>query len=145
MEAAARAERVAADERWARSIETDLDGFVDQWARLPLFATQRAAAPAVLAAQQRIRRRHHRQTLARAMRVLSLGAMPDRLPALAGNRVPLVAMAGALDEKFSGLVVRMAERIPHARAVLVPGAGHNVPLEAPAAVAAALAELAGDD
>jgi 2-succinyl-6-hydroxy-2,4-cyclohexadiene-1-carboxylate synthase len=76
--------------------------------------------------------------------VLSLGAMPDRLPALAANRVPLVAMAGELDRKFHALAVGIAERVPLARAVIVPGAGHNVPLEAPAAVAAALVELAGE-
>ncbi|HVS66649.1 MAG TPA: alpha/beta fold hydrolase [Thermoanaerobaculia bacterium] len=138
----ARAERCAADERWAAVIERDLDAFVEEWQALPLFASQRRLPAEALEAQDRIRRGHRPETLARAMRVLSLGAMPDHREALGRVRVPVVLMTGELDRRFTGLAVELAASIPGSRVEVVPGVGHNVPLEAPGAVAAGLRELA---
>jgi pimeloyl-ACP methyl ester carboxylesterase len=60
----------------------------------------------------------------------------DRLGEL---RMPAVVLAGERDAKFSELGRRLAEGLPEATFTLVPGAGHALPLEAPAAVAAAIA------
>jgi len=137
-----RAERLAADQRWAAVIERDLDAFVEEWQALPLFASQRRLPAEAREAQDRIRRGHRPETLARAMRVLSLGTMPDHREALGEVRVPVVLMTGELDRKFTGLAVELAASIPGSRVEVVPGVGHNVPLEAPDAVAAGLRELA---
>jgi 2-succinyl-6-hydroxy-2,4-cyclohexadiene-1-carboxylate synthase len=44
--------------------------------------------------------------------------------------VPTLAVAGALDEKYVGIARSMASISPRIRFALVPGAGHNVHLEA---------------
>ena len=51
-------------------------------------------------------------------------------------------MAGAKDAKFAAIARRMADAAGgHARVALVPGAGHAVPLERPAELAALVEEL----
>jgi 2-succinyl-6-hydroxy-2,4-cyclohexadiene-1-carboxylate synthase len=137
-----RDERLAVDGRWAERIERDLGAFVEAWQELPLFASQRRLPVEALARQDRVRRAHRADALARAMRVLSLGTMPDHRAGLSAVRVPVVLMAGALDEKFAALAVELGSMLPSARVEIVPDAGHNVPLEAPRAVADALCTLA---
>jgi pimeloyl-ACP methyl ester carboxylesterase len=50
-------------------------------------------------------------------------------------------MTGSHDSKFSGIAKAIASENAHVDAEVVNGAGHNVVLEAPAAVAAALTTL----
>ena len=59
----------------------------------------------------------------------------DRLGELA---MPVVVLAGERDEKYVGLAERLAAALPTPHVAIVPGAGHALPLEAPAAVAAAI-------
>ena len=71
----------------------------------------------------------------------------DSRPRLAALTMPTLILAGA-DDAINAAVVqrRMAAAIPSARLVLVPGAGHFVPLEQPDACACAVSEwLAGVD
>jgi 3-oxoadipate enol-lactonase len=63
----------------------------------------------------------------------------DRRAALACIGVPTLLLAGARDATAPPAVMeRMAARIPHARLVVLPGAGHLANLEQPAAFNAAL-------
>ncbi|MCE7939336.1 MAG: 2-succinyl-6-hydroxy-2,4-cyclohexadiene-1-carboxylate synthase, partial [Chloroflexi bacterium CFX6] len=59
-------------------------------------------------------------------------AVTDRL---AGLAVPTLVVAGAEDGKFCAIAAAMAARIPGARTAIVPGVGHAVHVEAPAALA----------
>src|SRR5262249_9298200 len=138
---AERAERVAADERWARLAETEgIAAFVAAWEAQPLFASQ-ARLPAEVRARHRRRRlAHDPRGLAAAFRGLGLGAMPDLWPALPALRLPVTFVAGELDPQFRALASRAVAATPGAARRLVPGAGHDVVLEAPRAVAAALLE-----
>ena len=52
--------------------------------------------------------------------------------------MPVLAMAGELDPKFSAIAAAMAGRIPGAAVRIVPGAGHAVPLERAAECAQAI-------
>jgi pimeloyl-ACP methyl ester carboxylesterase len=61
-----------------------------------------------------------------------LPSLWDRLGELG---VPVVLIVGERDAKFRGIAGDMAERIPDAEVVVVPGVGHAVHLEAPEAVA----------
>jgi 2-succinyl-6-hydroxy-2,4-cyclohexadiene-1-carboxylate synthase len=137
-EADGRAERIAADERWARMLETEgIEPFVDAWEAQPLFATQ--------SADQRERRRRQRLAhdpvgLAAALRGLGLGHMPDLWPALPALSLPVTYVAGEHDPKFRALAMRAAALTPRASVSIVAGAGHDVVLEQPRAVAAALLE-----
>lgn len=136
-----RAARAAADGRWAELIErVPLNEFLEQWEAQPLFATQRVL-PALVREEQRCRRlRHHPPALAAAMRALSLAKMPDLRAEVRGICCPVTVLAGEFDTKFVDLGRELAGSIPHARAIVVPGAGHNLPLERPRDVAAAITE-----
>jgi 2-succinyl-6-hydroxy-2,4-cyclohexadiene-1-carboxylate synthase len=137
-EADERAERIAADERWARMLEIEgIEPFVHAWEAQPLFATQ--------SAEQRGRRRRQRLAhdpvgLAAALRGLGLGHMPDLWPALSALSLPVTYVAGEHDPKFRALAMRAAALTPRASVSIVAGAGHDVVLEQPRAVAAALLE-----
>jgi pimeloyl-ACP methyl ester carboxylesterase len=62
----------------------------------------------------------------------------DRLPRLP---LPVLAIAGAEDERYARVARRMAERLPNGRAAFVPGAGHAPQLERPDEVAELLLEF----
>lgn len=138
----ARAARRAWDERWAARIEREgLSVFADAWAELPLFATQRGLDDGKRAKQQRDRCGHTTEGLAWAMRCLGLGNMPSRWEALGGLERPVTWLAGELDDKYVTLAERVTEATEQADVLVVPGAGHNLLLEAPAACRQALAAM----
>lgn len=138
--AAERAERALLDAGRAAALRKGgLDAFVTAWEALPLFASQRALPPALLAQQRAARVAHDAQALAWAFEVAGLACMPDLRPLVAATRQPLAFLTGALDDRFAALGAALA-RPPWVGHRSVPGAGHNLLLEAPAAVAASLVE-----
>ena len=136
-----RADRVARDEEWARLLDEEgLDTFVAAWEALPLWATQAGVPAERLARQRAIRRSHDPRGLARSLRVVGLGRMPDYRDRLAGVDVPVRLVVGARDPKFRALAEEMTSRLPRSTVVAVPGAGHNVVLERPREIATLLRE-----
>ena len=139
---AARAERHAIDASRARSLrEKGLETFVGAWEELPLFASQRELSQEVLAEQRDIRLAQDAEGLARALDVLGLAEMQDYRAAMASLQIPITLMTGSHDSKFSGIARALARENAHVDAKLVYGVGHNLVLEAPAAVAAELRSL----
>jgi len=127
-----RAERVASDEAWARKLEDQgMASFEAAWATQPIFASQLALAEPVQAQQRALRLGHEAAGLAHAMRVLSLGRMPDWSNAYAQLRVPIDLLVGQADTKFLALAQRMQAINAQARLTVAPNAGHNLLLEAP--------------
>lgn len=124
-------EDAQADEILARG----LPAFVDSWERLPLFATQ---SPEQRAEERSRRLSHTAAGAAHALRALGLGRQPSLWDALGASRVPVTFLAGSLDAKFAELAARAARRAPHGVLRIVENAGHNLALEAPAAVAEAI-------
>ncbi len=137
-----RNERAASDERWARLAEVAPSDFVARWSAQPLFQTQEGVEPERRLAQQRVRDGHDVPALGAALRALSLARMPDWRPHLAQLGIPLHLIVGELDSKFLALGRQLKEQIGAARLTIVPGAGHNVLLERPAAIVDALMESA---
>ncbi len=134
-----RRDRAAADDDLASRLEREgLERFVDDWQSLPLFRSQQSLARSVLEDQRRRRLRHSPEGLAYALRVLSLGRMPDYRPALPTLDLPVQLMVGERDQKFRRLAEAMASKMPEATVEIVPAAGHNLILEAPRIVASAL-------
>jgi len=131
---AARADRRRADEQLAAWIErAPIARVVERWERLPVFAGQ---AEQLVAEQRPGRLAHDPRRLARLLRSAGQGAMEpvwDELPALP---LPVLAIAGARDERYVEAAERVAALTPHGRAESVPGASHAPQLERPAAVAA---------
>lgn len=145
-EPAEREERARSDEALASVLEREgLDPFLAEWERLPLFATQSRLPSEVLERQRRERRRHDAQGLARALRILGLARMPNFRPALSSLSIPITLAVGELDSKFRALATEMLGALRCGRLLLVPGAGHNLVLERPDALAVHLREVLGSE
>ena len=134
---AERAARRADDERLAAfADDATIEQFADRWAAQPLFV---ATPPAAARIWREDLLRNDPRALAAVLRAMGTGAMAplwDRLPALT---MPATILAGAADAKFVALGERLAAALPNGRLVVVEGAGHGLPREAPEAVVAALA------
>ena len=131
-----RAARRADDEALAAEIE-GLTGeqFADRWQAQPVFAgTDEEAA------------RHWRadllrndpRGLAEGLRALGTGVMEPVWSRLAELTMPTTVVVGERDTKFMAFADRYLSLLPHARRVVIPGAGHGLPREAPRELAAAI-------
>jgi pimeloyl-ACP methyl ester carboxylesterase len=132
-----RTARQHADDTLADEIETStIEAFAHRWAQTPVLADQPADVRRAVDAD---RRRNSPAGLAAALRGLGTGVLPslwDRLPAL---EIPVTLVVGERDAKFRATAEQMAAALPDAALRVVPGAGHAVHLENPAAVAAIIA------
>lgn len=136
-EAAARAERQAADERLAAEVERmTLEAFAARWAQTAVLADQPAAVQAAVHAD---RLRNTPAGLAAALRGLGTGALPSLWERLGELTMLVELVVGERDEKFRAIALEMAAALPRARMHVVGGAGHAVHLEAPDAVAEVIA------
>jgi 2-succinyl-6-hydroxy-2,4-cyclohexadiene-1-carboxylate synthase len=128
-----RDERRLADERLADEVEQmTIEAFAQRWAQTPVLAGQ---PPAVLAAVHADRLRNAPAGLAAALRGLGTGALPSLWERLGELTIPVDLVVGERDAKFRTVAAAMAAALPAGRVHVVPGAGHAVHLEAPAAVA----------
>jgi 2-succinyl-6-hydroxy-2,4-cyclohexadiene-1-carboxylate synthase len=135
--ATARAERRASDAKLADRAEREtIEVFAERWASTPVLADQPAA---VRAAADADRRRNDPAGLAAALRGLGTGTLPSLWSRLGSLEMPVELVVGERDTKFREIAKQMAGEIHGARVVIVPGAGHAVHAEAPAAVADVIA------
>jgi 2-succinyl-6-hydroxy-2,4-cyclohexadiene-1-carboxylate synthase len=129
-----RAERRGADDALAGEIERrGTEWFVDYWEEQPIFASQEQLAPDARSALREGRLRNRPAGLAGSLRGLGQGAQPYLGALLPTIGCPTLLVTGALDPKYGALAAHMAAAMPCARHVVIPGAGHNVHLERPAA------------
>ncbi len=134
-----RAERIAADDTLAAQIEREgIEAFAAEWGSGTLFAGQ---DPDVAAAAHADRLRNDAAGLAASLRGAGTGKMGSLWRGLSALTMPVLVLTGERDEKFTAIGARLASEIPGAEHVVVPGAGHQLPLEAPQAVAAELERL----
>jgi 2-succinyl-6-hydroxy-2,4-cyclohexadiene-1-carboxylate synthase len=133
-----REERRAADERLAADTERGtIEEFAERWSRQPLFA---GTPPAAAAHWRADLLRNDPAALAAVLRGIGAGVMAplwDRLAEL--DSMPVTIVAGERDGRYAAIGRRLAAALPGARLLVVPGAGHGLPREAPQAVAAAIA------
>jgi 2-succinyl-6-hydroxy-2,4-cyclohexadiene-1-carboxylate synthase len=136
---AERAARLQADAELAEFIRSaGIEAFVDRWMAHPLFASQARLGPDWLAEARAQRLRNQAEAMALSLLGGGTGSMPPLWEALPRIDCPTLLIAGALDQKFAGIASEMAARMPRARTLIVPNAGHAVHLEEPEALAAAL-------
>ena len=125
--------RRADDEELAGWIErTPIEEVVAWWESQPVFATQ---SPALVDAQRAGRLSHKPAELAALLRSFGQGAMPPVWDRLAELSLPVLCLAGALDEKYVAAGQRMASLLPRGEFRPIDGAGHAAHLEAPDLVA----------
>ena len=136
---AARAERLEADERLAAWIENaPIEDVVAVWERQPLFADQ---SDALVESQRAGRLSQDPRGLASLLRTSGQGALEPVWEELGELPLPLLAVAGARDERYGEAATRLADLAPRGRAALVEEAGHAPQLQRPDAVARLLAEF----
>jgi len=126
--------RRAADQRWLTLLARGLPDFVEAWETQPLFGRWRSRDRA-------IRLAHDPRGLALALSTLGLAEMPRF--AISAD-LPVALVTGADDLKFAALARELAAGLPRATLHSIDRAGHNIPSEAPAALAALLTRLEDD-
>jgi len=136
---AERARRLEQDERLAAWIErTPIEHIVAAWERQPIFATQ---SPELAESQRAGRLSNDPRLLALLLRSAGQAALPPIWDRLGDLDVPLVAVAGELDERYLSRARRLALLAPRAEPRVVFGAGHAAHLEQPDAFAELLLEF----
>jgi len=139
---AERAARAQSDEALAALLEREgIAAFVARWEALPLFASQRRLPAAVRDGLRRQRLQHRPLGLANSLRGMGAGVMEPLYDRLGAVRAPTLLVVGALDERYRALGEEVAGRLPQARLVVIPEAGHAVHLEQPAAFGRAVSEF----
>ena len=132
-----RRQRRASDAEWCQLLEREgLAAFVEAWEKQPLFASQQQLPDAARDAQRRERLRHSAAGLRLSLSCTGLAEMPSYWPALRGLGVPVDLVTGELDDKFTALARAAHAELPAGALHVVHGAGHNVLLERPSAIAA---------
>lgn len=131
-DAGERAARREADDELADDIErTGTAAFLDRWLTQPLFASL-TPDPDDLSA----RLTNTSAGLAAALRRLGTGIQEPLWSRLSELRMPVLAIAGQDDERYTHLAEEMADAIGvNAQVVAIAGAGHAAHLERPAGFA----------
>lgn len=116
--------RQRADEHWARRFETQpWETLMRDWNAQPLFGGF---------VMKREERDFDRATLAHQLRDLSPAALPPVASRVSAITVPVLWIAGELDEKYIVEAERAASLLPNAQSWICPGAAHRVPWQQPA-------------
>ncbi|MCY0901325.1 MAG: 2-succinyl-6-hydroxy-2,4-cyclohexadiene-1-carboxylate synthase [Firmicutes bacterium] len=124
--------RRLSDAGLAERLQTkDLPGFLTDWGRQPLFATQAALPASARRRQDRVRQAQDPRGLALSLLGTGTGSQPSWWPFLRDVRIPTLLIAGGKDVKFATTAKAMASALPRARQEIVASAGHNVHLECP--------------
>jgi 2-succinyl-6-hydroxy-2,4-cyclohexadiene-1-carboxylate synthase len=132
-----RAERSRADAALARRAEgMSADEFAREWQAQPIFT---GTGPDAAAAWSADLRRTAPRDLAYALRGIGTGAMEPLWGRLGELTMPCEVVVGERDAKYAALGERLADALPDARLHVIAGAGHGLPREAPAELAALLA------
>jgi len=123
-----RAKRHEADLELAERIETvGVDVFVEEWLTKPIFESyvasldehQRSATVA-------LRNRSQALGLANSLRGTGTGAMPPVWTRLGALRSPLLAVAGALDDRYVDIANTLAKQVKDGQVSVIEDAGHVV-------------------
>lgn len=121
--------RIQSDELFANRIQQNgIAAFVDEWEKLPLFASQSDE----ICQQLRIQRLQNNPTgLANSLRGMGTGVQPalwEKLPQL---KPPTLLITGELDKKFIEIARQMHNQLPQSQHEIITQAGHTVHLEQP--------------
>ena len=138
-EPGARAARREADERMAAWMEAAaMEDIVPIWERQPLFADQ---SDSLVEDQREGRLRHDPRELALLLRTAGQGTLDPVWYDLGRLELPVLALAGSRDERYTAAARRITREAPKARAEVVVEAGHAPQLQQPAEVARLVLEF----
>lgn len=130
----ARAERRTADEALAMRIGTiGVRQFMAEWTSQPLFGGHLLRTDDLAS-----RLTNSADGLSSSLRLAGTGSQLSLWQRLHELTMPVLAIAGSRDQKFSAIAEQMAAHVVDGRAVTVTGAAHAAHLERPEPVRAAL-------
>ncbi len=131
---AERATRRAADNTLADHLEqVGIDTFLDEWLAQSLFT-----GLVVTDEQRADRLTNTPQGLASSLRLAGAGAQASLSPRLGELHMPVLTIAGELDEKYGAIGRQIAAAVPAGRFESVVGTGHAAHLQDPDRVIAVL-------
>jgi 2-succinyl-6-hydroxy-2,4-cyclohexadiene-1-carboxylate synthase len=131
-----RAARRAEDEAFASDLEQmTIEEYADRWQAQPLFA---GTSPEAARWWRADLLRNDPVALADALRGIGAGDMEPLWDRLRTLTMPVTVVVGGRDQKFAAWAARYREVLPQAEVIVVDGAGHGLPREAPREVAAAI-------
>lgn len=140
-DAALRGARVEADRRLAARLRgCDREGFrrfLREWRELPVFGG--VGSDEVVGRFVRERSARDPLLMAECLERWSAGRLPPLWDRLRDCGVPMVFLAGGLDEAYSRDALRMAAAAPSGEARVLPGVGHRLPEVDPAGAARVVA------
>lgn len=119
----------------ARILQIGTAAFLDEWLAQPLFSSLPEDRV------ERAARSNDAAGLAASLRTAGTGTQAWLGALLPGLGAPTLAVAGALDIKFTGEAHAIADAVTSGRVGLVRGAGHAAHLEAPTEAAAVVSEF----
>ena len=120
------------DEQLADRIELfGIDKFVDYWMNISLFNSLKNIPEAKYAEVISHKLNNNKVGLANSLRGFGTGTMPPLWNELINIRQKVFLITGELDEKFTGLNLKMKEELPDSGHYIIQNAGHNVHLEKP--------------
>ncbi len=123
-----RTQRMQRDRDLAHKLETeDFSDFLAQWYSQPLFATLQQHPDFEQMLEHRLQ--NNPLNLAKSLCYLSTGCQPPLWENLNHNTIPMLLLAGELDEKFIKINAEIAERSPFTECRRVDRCGHNIHLE----------------
>jgi 2-succinyl-6-hydroxy-2,4-cyclohexadiene-1-carboxylate synthase len=135
-EPASRSARHAADEKLAAWMETQaIEKIVEIWERQPLFADQ---SERLIEAQRPGRLSQDPRSLSVLLRTAGQGTMEPIWGRLQTLDIPLLALAGARDERYRRASRRLAAEAPQGYSAVIEHAGHAAHLQRPGEFADAL-------
>ena len=91
--------------------ELGVEGFYNEWQRLPIIATQQRIDPDIQTKMKANRLAQSIEGLATSMTHFGTGTMPDCWDALPNLTVPTLLMVGDEDAKYRGLASQMMDRL----------------------------------
>lgn len=128
-----RSERRKIDQQRAEQIRKDLNRFVDEWNKMPLFrATSSLGAKRHTEHQLSIiQRQQDPEGPAQSLQAFGAGVMPALSNTdLQKISIPVLLLAGEKDEKYVSIQQQMAGDLQNAEIKIIPGAAHRVHIDA---------------
>jgi 2-succinyl-6-hydroxy-2,4-cyclohexadiene-1-carboxylate synthase len=124
--------RIIQDRRLADFIHREgLSKFVDYWEEIPLFESQKRLPSNVRGRVKTERLKNDPIGLANSLSGFGTGSQPALWGKLKDLKIPVLLIAGELDEKFCRMNREMEKTIESSNLRIVDQAGHTVHLESP--------------
>ncbi|MBS4173903.1 2-succinyl-6-hydroxy-2,4-cyclohexadiene-1-carboxylate synthase [Bacillus sp. FJAT-49736] len=127
-----RIDRRARDKQLAdRILEDGIEAFVDYWANIPLFQSQKLLDASVQSEIRLQRLANNPIGLANSLLGMGTGSQPSWWNTLSRLQMPILLITGELDKKFCLIADEMKKCLLHAEWITMPRVGHAIHVESP--------------